>query len=216
MLDSLRLQLCKIQGRLFELSLTKNFDSEIFITLFMKSKTAGDFGLKYNRLQWAGEEYLLEEVVAELGDKLTAGAQYSKDEMFWIGYTYCYWHFLTEEDNKKIVLKAPPKKMLKSYAGLHTIDTALAIEDLIGYERFDVEKIYECPSCRTSIKLRLSDYWEFTASNERQMGHEAEYSVDCNEHCPKCGKGYRITGGIWEYPALALNDDTTKIDRESK
>ena len=130
MLDTLQLQLSDIQGRLFELSLTKGFNSENFITLYMKSKTAADYGLKYNRLQWAGEEYLLEELIDECKEKMTVGTQYSKDEMFWIGYTYSYWHFLTGESSKKIVTQAPPKIMKRAYAGMHTMDMQLAIEDL--------------------------------------------------------------------------------------
>ena len=130
MLDSLQLQLSDIQGRLFELSLTKRFASENFINLFMKSKTAADYGLKYNRLQWAGEEYLLEELIDEFKEKMTAGIMYSKDEMFWMGYTYSYWHFLTGESSKKIVVQAPPKLMKRAYAGMHTMDMQLAIEDL--------------------------------------------------------------------------------------
>jgi len=130
MLDSLQLQLSDIQGRLFELSLTKRFASENFINLFMKSKTAADYGLKYNRLQWAGEEYLLEELIDEFKEKMAVGVTYSKDEMFWIGYTYSYWHFLTGESSKKIVIQAPPKLMKRAYAGMHTMDMQLAIEDL--------------------------------------------------------------------------------------
>ena len=128
--DSLQLQLCDIQGRLFELSLTKNFASDVFITLFMKSKCAADYGLEYNRLQWAGEEYLLEELIDECKDKLIPGQRYSKDEMFWIGYVYGYWHFSTGESSKKILTQAPPKIMKKGYAGLHTLDIMLAIEDI--------------------------------------------------------------------------------------
>ena len=130
MLDSLQLQLCDIQGRLFELSLTKGYASENFINLYMKSKTAADYGLKYNRLQWAGEEYLLDELADECKGKLVIGDQYSKDEMFWIGYTYSYWHFLTGESSKKIVAQASPKTMKRAYAGMHTMDMQLAIEDL--------------------------------------------------------------------------------------
>ena len=128
--DSLQLQLCDIQGRLFELSLTKDFASDVFITLFMKSKCAADFGLKYNRLQWTGEEYLLEELIDECKDKLVPGRQYSKDEMFWIGYTYAYWHFYTGESSKKILAQAPSKIMKRGYAAFHTMDMILVIEDL--------------------------------------------------------------------------------------
>lgn len=127
--DSLQLQLCDIQGRLFKLSLSEGFASEVFIKSYMKSQCAADYGLKYNRLQWAGEEYILEELIDECKDKLTLGEQYSKDEMFWIGYTYSYWHILTGESSKKILSQVPARMMRSSYAGLHTVDMVLAIED---------------------------------------------------------------------------------------
>jgi len=130
MLSSLQLQLCDIQGRLFELSLLKNFESENFINLYMKSKCAANYGLKYNRLQWVGEEYLLEELVYEFRDKLIIGKLYSKDEMYWIGYTYSYWHLLIGENSKKIVKQAPPKMMKRSYVGMHIMDMQLVIDDL--------------------------------------------------------------------------------------
>ena len=98
--------------------------------ILCQSKTAERYGLKYDRLQWAGEEYLLDEVIDECGDKLKQGEVYSKDELFWIGYIYAYWHFLTAESSKHILVQAPPKIMKRSYAGLHTVDVQLAIEDL--------------------------------------------------------------------------------------
>ena len=58
-MNSLELQLCDIQVRLFELSGRNNYDSECFIKAFMLSDTAKRLDMKYNRLQWAGEEYLL-------------------------------------------------------------------------------------------------------------------------------------------------------------
>ena len=128
--DCLQLQFCKIQGRLFELSLTTDIGSESFIKCYMKSKCAADFGRPYHRFQWAGQEYLLEEIQDECKGKLAIGEQYTKDVLFWIGYAYSYWHILTGESAKKILAQAPPKLMKRAYAGLHTIDMQLAIEDL--------------------------------------------------------------------------------------
>jgi len=130
MFGPLEMQLCDIQGRLFELSLRNGLDSERFITLFMKSKCAADYDMSYNRLQWMGEEYILEELIDECGDKLIQGEQYSEDQMFWIGYTYRYWHFLTGESSKKIIFQVPAEIMRRGYAGFHTEDMTLAIEDL--------------------------------------------------------------------------------------
>lgn len=55
-------QLCDIQGRLFELALKNNYDCPSFIETFMNSHTAAALDDYYDRLQWAGEEYILEEL----------------------------------------------------------------------------------------------------------------------------------------------------------
>ena len=58
-LDSFQFQLCDIQGRLFELSVKQGYDSAEFIKAFMNSKCAAALDDIYDRLQWAGEEYIL-------------------------------------------------------------------------------------------------------------------------------------------------------------
>lgn len=58
-------QLCDIQGRLFELALKNGYDSPAFIKSFMQSKAAVALDDTYDRLQWAGEEYILEELNEE-------------------------------------------------------------------------------------------------------------------------------------------------------
>ena len=64
-MDLIQLKLCDIQGRLFELSLQAGYNSEDFMKQFMRSKVARDLDSEYNRMQWAGEEYLLEEFADE-------------------------------------------------------------------------------------------------------------------------------------------------------
>ena len=59
-LSSFERQLCDIQGRLFELSIEKQMNSSIFIERFMNSETAASIDQSYDRLQWMGEEYILE------------------------------------------------------------------------------------------------------------------------------------------------------------
>ena len=57
-------QLCDIQGRLFELALKNGYDCPMFIQAFMNSRTAAALDDTYDRLQWAGEEYILEELLS--------------------------------------------------------------------------------------------------------------------------------------------------------
>ena len=122
-------QLCDIQGRLFERSLIKNLDSTDFIEKFMNSKTCEFLDLPYDRLQWAGEEYILEDLLEETAVK-PAGECYQKEELFWAGYIYRYWHFMTGESGYEIYAQAKAHRMKECYLGFHTLDAVMAIEDL--------------------------------------------------------------------------------------
>lgn len=130
-MDSLQLKLCDIQGRLFELSAEKELASAVFIKSFMTSETAKALDSKYNRMQWAGEEYLLEEILSNGGEKFEkSGEVYPKDVLYWIGYIYRYWHYYTGETSSKIYKKASAATMKRNYLMFHTMAAELAIENL--------------------------------------------------------------------------------------
>lgn len=80
-MDAIALKLCDIQGRLFELSARKGYDSAAFVKAFMRSQTAKALDSTYNRMQWAGEEYLLEEVASEAALS-TKGEVFSSDVLY--------------------------------------------------------------------------------------------------------------------------------------
>ena len=130
-MNELQLKLCDIQGRLFELSADNNYGSANFVKTFMTSEVAKALDSTYNRMQWAGEEYLLEELVAVSGEKITNdGEVYSKDVLYWMGYLYRYWHYYTKEDSSKIYKQAPVGTMKRNYLMFHTMAPELAIENL--------------------------------------------------------------------------------------
>lgn len=130
-MDELQLKLCDIQGRLFALSADKNYGSAVFIKQFMTSSIAKALDSTYNRMQWAGEEYLLEEITDASNGKITSsGEVFSKDVLYWIGYTYRYWHYYTGEESSKIYKQAPDDVMKQNYTMLHTMSSSLAIENL--------------------------------------------------------------------------------------
>ena len=131
MIDELQLKLCDIQGRLFELSAEKGYGSAAFIKAFMTSEIAKNLDSKYNRMQWAGEEYLLDEIVSANADIASSnGEVFSADVIYWIGYLYRYWHFYTGERSAQIYKQAPVETMKRNYMMFHTMDPTLAIEDL--------------------------------------------------------------------------------------
>lgn len=115
-MTSIELQLCDIQGRLFKLSAKKGISSAEFIKVFMKSSTAKALDSTYNRMQWVGEEYLLEEVIDEAGDRFEKTGEICTEELiYWIGYIYRYWHYVTGESSKEIYKQVPVKVMKQNY-----------------------------------------------------------------------------------------------------
>ena len=123
-------QLCDIQGRLFELALKNKYDCPAFIKTFMNSQAAAALDDVYDRLQWAGEEYILEELEDEAKGLEKAGIIYNKDVMYWTGYIYRYWHYYTNEDSREIYKIADAKTMNECWLGFHTLDVEMAIDDL--------------------------------------------------------------------------------------
>ena len=127
-MDSIRLTLCDIQGRMFERSTA--YASEDFIRDFMNSEVAEHLDSPYNKLQWMGEEYLMDELKDE--KKLdTDGEKYSPEVLYWIGYLYRYWACTRGEKSKRIYRQAPAKTMKRNYMAFHTFDPDVAIDDLI-------------------------------------------------------------------------------------
>ena len=127
-MDNIQLKLCDIQGRLFERSC--DYASEGFIRAFMNSEVAEHLDSPYNKLQWMGEEYLLEELEDEK-DLSVDGEKYNSDVLYWIGYLYRYWACSRKESSRKIYRYAPAKTMKRNYMAFHTLDPEIAIDDLI-------------------------------------------------------------------------------------
>ena len=128
-MNEMQLKLCDIQGRLFELSTEKGIGSSNFIKIFMNSETAKSLDSTYNRMQWAGEEYLLAEI-ADNSELTKGGAVYDKEVLYWSGYLYRFWHFTTGECSKEIYRQAPAETMSRNWLIFHTLAPEVAIEDL--------------------------------------------------------------------------------------
>ena len=95
-MNDIQLKLCDIQGR-------NGFESSSFIEAFMLSDTAGALDSTCNRMQWAGEEYPLEEVKDGAGAALVKnGNIFTENQLYWIDYLYRYWHYYTGESSREI------------------------------------------------------------------------------------------------------------------
>lgn len=129
-LDTQKRQLCDIQGRLFECAQKKGYDCPAFIDAFMNSRAAEALDDTYDRLQWAGEEYILEELDEEVNGLKKAGAVFQQEVMYWAGYLYRYWHYYTNESSRKIYKIADAETMNECWLGFHTLSVEMAIDDL--------------------------------------------------------------------------------------
>lgn len=67
-----------------------------------------------------------------------------------------------------------------------------------------------CPYCGEAIEQDWKDYvvGSDVVDENREMGAETEHYIECNEFtCPHCGRKFKVSGSIWEYPENAYNDD---------
>lgn len=129
-LSILAMQLCQVQGRLFEMSVDRGLDSKEFICRFMNSKEAAGLDDTYDRLQWLGEAYIMGQFLDENDAVGKAGVSFGKEIMYWIGYTYRYWHYYTGENSKEIYKIADAEVMGMCWLGYHTLDVEMAIDRL--------------------------------------------------------------------------------------
>ena len=64
-LDVFQMQQCENQGRLFESLDRRPIDAKAFIKAFMNSRAAAGLDSTFDHFQWAGIEYIYEDVVEE-------------------------------------------------------------------------------------------------------------------------------------------------------
>lgn len=135
LLDVFQLQQCEQQAFLFESLDRRNVDALPFIKAFMNSKAAEGLDADYDRMQWAGEQYIFEEVMDEAGLRADPNChRYNIEALFYAGWIYRYWHYKTGESSKEIYRQTNEREILDSY-GLHIEANDLAVEDLKAIAR---------------------------------------------------------------------------------
>ena len=128
---SLQLTLCDTQGKLFELSGERGYDSETFIKAFMTTDISKDMDKDFHHIQWAGKEYIMSRMEDENSDVISGnGIVFDNETLYWTGYIYRYWNIYTGESSKDIYKQAPAKTMQTVYLMYHTMSPELAIDRL--------------------------------------------------------------------------------------
>ena len=128
---SLQLALCDTQGKLFELSGERGYDSETFIKAFMTTDISKDMDKEFHHVQWAGKEYIMSRMEDENFNEISNnGLVFDNETLYWAGYIYRYWNIYTGESSKDIYKQAPAKIMQTVYLMYHTMSPELAIDRL--------------------------------------------------------------------------------------
>lgn len=125
---SLQLTLCDTQGKLFELSGERGYDSEAFIKAFMTTDISKDMDKDFHHVQWAGKEYIMSRMEDENSAAISNnGVVFDNETLYWTGYIYRYWNIYTGESSKDIYKQASAKTMQTVYLMYHTMSPELAI-----------------------------------------------------------------------------------------
>ena len=125
------LLLSRMQGRIFELSLFNEESSPVFIRRFMNSDAAErmDRGFFLNTSQ--SELQVIDEINEQYGPSSFGQEKYTKDELYWIGYTYRHWAYVYKVSSAQIYRIAPASEMRQVYPVYHSLDPADAAERIM-------------------------------------------------------------------------------------
>ena len=128
-MDSYGLKLCKFQGELFQKSIEEtDCSSGIFIRHFMLLDLA-------KRMDGAGFLFTatdvsdaLQEIEIEFGPSDYGSVKYGKNAIYWTGYIYRYWAYITGKSSKQIYKTIKPEELNKMYLPYHSMDPEQVIE----------------------------------------------------------------------------------------
>lgn len=131
---------CQQQGRLFEMACHEKYDMNVFVPTFMKSNAAAGLDADYDRYQWMGNAYILEDVSATHGIGPVRGPDGEVGEpqdgadceaCYWMGYVYRWWHYYTKQSSREIYACADYETMQRAYPGYHTLSCTMAVDRLM-------------------------------------------------------------------------------------
>lgn len=131
-MDSLGLKMCNYQATLFERSkYSADCSSKIFIRRFMNSKLAkrmDDVGFMFDSLDIPDA---IKELEAQYGASSYGVEKFNEEELYWIGYIYRYWAYITGKSSKQIYKIIKPEQLRKLYFPYHSLDPFQAIERIM-------------------------------------------------------------------------------------
>lgn len=143
------LELCRLQGRIFERSLEAvSCSSAVFVRQFMNS----DYATRMDEgaVLWEATtlDAVFDELKKEYGETTYGTERYGADELYWMGYLYRYWACSTGERSARIYKTVGAREMRALFEPYHTLDPAQAIQRIaeakgIGLDGWSLERAVE-------------------------------------------------------------------------
>lgn len=139
------LELCRLQGSLFEKSPTLcDCSSPIFIRRFMNSKLAKRFDDASLLCESSTLRSLAAELDEQYGPSTYGSVQYDPETLYWMGYLYRYWNIAYGLSSKRIYKIIQAQELAELYYPYHSLDPAQAIERI--YEAKGISAEPSAPS----------------------------------------------------------------------
>ena len=134
-MDSIGLKMCSYQASLFEASFNKTAcSSGIFIRRFMFSdlaKRMDSVGFMFDSVDI---EDAIKEIEQQYGSSSYGTEKFAGEELYWIGYIYRYWAYISGKTSKQLYRLVKPDQLRKLYFPYHSLDPLQSIERIIeGY-----------------------------------------------------------------------------------
>ena len=128
-MDNYGLRLCKFQAELFQKSLEETeCSSNIFIRRFMLSDLAKRMDKEGFLFDAIDVTDALQEIEIQFGPSDYGKIKFEREELYWTGYIYRYWAYITKKSCKQLYKVIKPDELRKMYYPYHSLDPELVIE----------------------------------------------------------------------------------------
>lgn len=123
---------------------------------------------------------------------------------------------LNDKENQMLAycsqMTGQPKSQIFRKALEEYYQTVQLNEMKMGKDGISMRRVVKCPHCGAVNAIDLADYSTDDYITERQMGSETQHWFDCDDaECAACGRPFRVTGCITEYPIGAYDSEHIEI-----
>ena len=135
-IDEYGLKMCAYQAEIFKSSaLNQECSTGIFVRRFMNSELAERMDRKGSFFESSSVSGAFEELNRQYGKSSYGKVKYGKEELYWIGYIYRYWSYISGSSSKHLYKVIKPDELRRLYMPYHSLDPKQAIERIMETDK---------------------------------------------------------------------------------